>query len=131
MQKKIVIIDDDRVTLAMLEKVLIMRGFWVYSAKDGAEGYELVKREKPDVLITDMLIPKIHGLDLCKKIKESSELNHIKVILMTAVYKGITLRREAMECMADGFMEKPVDIKDMISRIYKLLNIEEADKETK
>jgi len=125
MNKKIVLIDDDRVTLAMLEKTLILRGFWVYSAKDGAEGYELVKREKPDILITDMLIPKIHGLDLCKKIKESSELKHTKVILMTAVYKGIALRREAKECMADDFIEKPINLKDMISRINKLLNIEE------
>jgi len=57
---KIVIIDDDRITLAVIEKALILEGFWIYSAKDGEEGLALVKREKPDILISDMLIPKIH-----------------------------------------------------------------------
>jgi len=51
---KIVIVDDDRATLAVIEKALILDGFWAFSAKDGEEGLELVKREKPDILISDI-----------------------------------------------------------------------------
>jgi len=125
MSNKIVIVDDDRITRAILEKALIIRGFWVYSAKDGAEGYELVKREKPDLLISDMLIPKIHGLDLCRKIKESPDLRDVKIILMTAVYKNIALIQEAKASGADEFIEKPLNIENVIKLINKLLNKEE------
>ncbi len=121
MATKIVIVDDDRVTLAVIEKALILAGFWVYSAQDGEEGLELVKREKPDILISDILIPKIHGVDLCKKVKESHELKHTRVILMSAVYKKITHKDLIRESGADDFMEKPVDLNTLKDKINKLL----------
>jgi len=118
---KIVIVDDDRVTLAIIEKALIPAGFWAFSAKDGEEGLELVKREKPDILISDMLMPKIHGVDLCKKVKESHELKHTRVILMSAVYKKIAYKDLIWESGADDFMEKPVDLNTLKYKINKLL----------
>jgi len=121
MATKIVIVDDDRVTLAVIEKALILAGFWIYSAKDGAEGLELVKREKPDILISDMLLPKIHGVDLCKIVKESPELKATLVILMSAVYKKITSKDLIMESGADDFIGKPVYLDDLKDRINKLL----------
>lgn len=121
MATKIAIVDDDRVTLAVIEKALILAGFWVYSAKDGEEGLELVKREKPDILISDILMPKIHGVDLCKKVKESQKLKHTRVILMSGVYKKITYKDLIRESGADDFMEKPVDLNDLKDRINKLL----------
>lgn len=121
MATKIVLVDDDRVTLAVIEKALILDGFWVYSAQDGEEGLELVKREKPDILLSDMLMPKIHGADLCKKVKESQELKHTRVILMSAVYKKITYRDIIRESGADDFIGKPVDLPDLKDRINKLL----------
>ncbi len=124
---KIVIIDDDRITLAVIEKALILDGFWIYSAKDGEEGLELVKREKPDILISDMLIPKIHGIDLCKKVKESQELKHTRVILMSAVYKNITYKDLIMESGADDFMEKPVDLNTLKDKINKLLKVKDRE----
>lgn len=124
MSKKIVVIDDDRITLTMLEMVFSRLGFQVFSAQDGAEGYELVQKEKPDILISDMLLPKIHGTELCKKIKETPELKQTKVILMTAVYKGPSFRFEARDCGADDFIEKPLDMKDLLSRIDKFLKKE-------
>ncbi|MCK4496369.1 MAG: response regulator [Candidatus Aminicenantes bacterium] len=124
MSKKIVVIDDDRITLTMLEMVFSRHGFQVFSAQDGAEGYELVQKEKPDILISDMLLPKIHGTELCKKIKETPELKQTKVILMTAVYKGPSFRFEARDCGADDFIEKPLDMKDLLSRIDKFLKKE-------
>jgi len=124
---KIAIVDDDRVTLAVIEKALILDGFWVYSAQDGEEGIALVKRENPDILISDMLMPKIHGVDLCKKVKESQELKHTRVILMSAVYKKITHRDIIRESGADDFIEKPVDLNDLKDRINKLLKDKDRD----
>ena len=122
MSRKIVVVDDDKVTLTMLQMVLFKHGFQVLAAEDGQKGLELAQKERPDVLITDMLIPKIDGLNLCKKIKEMPELKNTKVIVITAVYKGIPFRHEAQEFGADGFIEKPVDTKELISKIEALLS---------
>jgi len=127
MSVKIVVVDDDRTTLALLEKNLIMRGFWVYSAKDGLEGWELIKKEEPDLVISDILMPKLHGLDLCKKIKESPEFQNIKVIIMTGVFKSSMGRQEAMREGADEFIIKPINMELLLKRIFSLLNIDEAE----
>jgi len=121
---KIVIVDDDRTTLAIMEKTLIMKGFWVYSASNGEEGFELIKKEKPSLVISDMLMPKLHGFDLCRKIKKSDEYKNIKVILMTAVYKSnLALIHEAKESGAEDIMNKPLDMGLMLKKIYDVLDI--------
>ena len=121
MSHRIVIVDDDKVTLSMLEGILATHGYVVFSSQDGAEAFELVQKEKPDVLISDMLIPKIHGLDLCKKVKEDPGLKQTKVILMTAVYKGIPFKGEIKDCGADDSVEKPLDTHALLVKIEKLL----------
>jgi CheY-like chemotaxis protein len=121
MKRKILIIDDDRVTLTMLEMILSRHGYQVLSAKDGAEGLDLATKEKPDVVISDMLIPKIHGLELCTKIRQDPQLKDIKVILMTAVYKGAAFQFEAKDSGADFFIEKPIDTNELLDKLDKLL----------
>jgi len=121
MKSKILVIDDDRVTLTMLEMILSRHGYQVLSAKDGAEGLELAAKEKPDAVISDMLIPKIHGLELCTKIKQDPQLKDIKVILMTAVYKGTSFQFEAKDSGADHFIEKPIDTNELLDKLDKLL----------
>ena len=124
MGKKILIIDDDRTIRAMLEKTLILQGFWVYSAKDGEEGSNIAKTERPDLVICDFLIPKIHGLDVCKIIKTTPELFQTKVIMMTGVYKGSFGPNEAKSCGADDFFPKPLDMAKLIERVYELLDVD-------
>jgi len=118
--KKIVIIDDDRVTLTMLETVLKKQGFQVSTAQDGAAGLALVQSQRPDIVITDMLIPKIHGIDLCQEIKTDEELKSTKVILMTAVYKGLHFKQDVDEAGADYCMEKPLDMAKILELVTNL-----------
>ena len=127
MGKKILIIDDDRTIRAMLEKSLILQGFWVYSAKDGEEGSNTAKKERPDLVICDFLIPKVHGLDVCKMIKTTPELHQTKVIMMTGVYKGSFGPNEARSCGADDFFPKPLDVPQIIERVYELLEVDPAE----
>lgn len=119
--KKVLIVDDDRVTLTMFEQILSNSGYEVTSAKDGEEGYERALEVNPDLLISDMLIPKVDGLELCKRIKQNPAFSHTKVILMTGVYKGMTFRFDAKEVGADDFVEKPFERDDLIKRIESLI----------
>ncbi len=123
MRKKIVIVDDDRAALKLLKIYLEKYNFHVFCARDGAQGYDLVKKEKPDILITDMLIPKIHGLDLCRKVKDDPELEEVKVILMSGLYGKPTFRDDIEGSNADDFIKKPVELKYLMSLIEKLLSL--------
>jgi DNA-binding response OmpR family regulator len=121
-KRKILLVDDDRVTLTMLEMILSRNKYQVLSSQDGAQGLEQVKQERPDAVISDMLIPKIHGLELCKRIKQDPDLNQIKVILMTAVYKGTTFKFEAKESGADFFIEKPINTNELLALLEDMFS---------
>jgi DNA-binding response OmpR family regulator len=129
MNKKIVVVEDDAVLLQTLERMLAKSDFQVFSAPDGDIGYERVKKEKPDILISDMLLPKMHGLELCKKVKEHPDLGKVRVILMTAVYKGMRIKQELREAGADDFLEKPINTAELLIRIYKLYEELAAEEE--
>jgi len=120
MANKVVIVDDDVKVVILLEKVLANLGFEVFSAGDGDKAFELVKQEKPDLLISDMLIPGIHGIELSKMIKQDPDLQKIIVVLMTSVYSKLEYTSQDMNSMADKFVEKPIDVKEMISLISTL-----------
>ncbi len=120
MGNKVVIVDDDVKVVILLEKILKNLGFEVFSAGDGDKAFELVKQEKPDLLISDMLIPGIHGIELSKMIKQDPDLQKTIVVLMTSVYSKLEYTSKDMNSMADKFVEKPIDVKEMISLISTL-----------
>ncbi|MDI6699272.1 MAG: response regulator [Candidatus Saccharicenans sp.] len=119
MGAKIAIIDDDRVTSSMLEKLFSEKGYQVLKAHDGERGLKLVKEARPPMVICDMLLPKIHGADICRKIKDDPELKETRVVLITAVYKGATTRIDAKSYGADNYFEKPINTKELVSWVEK------------
>jgi len=120
MDIRIVLVDDDKVTLRFLEHLLVGNLFSVQTAEDGEAALELVKREKPSILISDLVLPKIDGVELCKSIKQDPDLKRTKVILMSAVYMESALRSVARDCGADGFVGKPIRSTELLEKIYKL-----------
>lgn len=119
MGKKIIVIEDDVKITNLLQIHLERQGYQVLSAHDGMSGYELIVKESPDLIITDLLLPHLHGFELCKKIKENSKLKHTPVILMTAVYKKSKYKLEGKSYGADDFIEKPFDLPILLSKINK------------
>ena len=120
MDIKIVLVDDDKVTLRFLEHLLVDNLFTILTAQDGEAALELVKREKPSILISDLVLPKIDGVELCKRIKQDPDLKRTKVILMSAVYREAALRSVARDCGADGFVGKPIRSTELLEKIFKL-----------
>jgi DNA-binding response OmpR family regulator len=120
MDIKIVVVDDDRLTISLLENVLADHLFSVFSAPDGQTGLELVQKEKPNILISDLVLPKVDGIELCKRVKQDPDLSQTKVILMSAVYMGSALRPIARDCGADEYIAKPLNSTNLLEKIYKL-----------
>ncbi len=88
---------------------------------------ELVKKEKPVLLISDILQPGIDGVGLCQSIKEDPQLEDIKVILMSGVYKQASFRREMMGTPPDGFIEKPLDVQQLENLVEKTLKVNKLE----
>jgi DNA-binding response OmpR family regulator len=120
--KKILLVDDDRATLRITQVMLEHHGFTVLTAPDGQSALDLVKNENPDLVLTDALIPKIHGFVLAKTIKK---LPHPpKVILLTGVYTKQSYRYEALsEYEVDDYLKKPISDEDLLACIKKHLSL--------
>ena len=119
--KKILVADDDPPLRKVLGKILIDAGYEVVLAEDGQQAVEMAGIEKPDLVIADGLMPKLHGFLACKAIKELP--SSPKVIMLTAVYTKKNYRWEAREkYRADDFMTKPFELSELLACVDKHLS---------
>jgi DNA-binding response OmpR family regulator len=121
MGNKILIVDDDQVIRDSLRELFTDAGYVVILAADGISGYELISREKPDIIVADILLPRMHGIALCEKIRSIDDLRSIPIILMTGVYKDVNLRMYVYKGLADDFIEKPFHETELLSKIEHIL----------
>ncbi len=121
MGKKILIVDDDLVIQDSLQELFADAGYAVHLAADGISAFDLISREKPDLIVADILLPRMHGIALCEKIRDSDELRNIPIILMTGVYKDVNLRMYVHKGLANDFIEKPFREAELLSKIEHFL----------
>ena len=96
----------------------------VRTAANGADALEIIKNEKVDLIISDIMMPVMNGCELCKSVKSDSALSHIPVILLTAA-NGTETRIETLEAGADGYIEKPFSMELLRSNIANLFKNKE------
>jgi CheY-like chemotaxis protein len=119
---KVLIIEDDLQIRTMLERFLTAKGFQVVAAGDGLEGIRLFSGQRPDVVVLDMLLPKLLGTDVCDMIKRSVEGARVPVVMMSAVLKADTLERDLRgKKRPDAFLVKPFQFSEMSRVISALL----------
>jgi DNA-binding response OmpR family regulator len=114
--KKIVLIEDDSDLFALLKYNLEKEGFALVGAQTGKGAIKLCRRERPDLIILDIMLPDSDGLDICKGIRSHSELTHIPVIFLTA-RASETDRIVGLELGANDYIVKPFFIRELIARI--------------
>ena len=120
-KKRILIVDDEPDLLMALKIRLTAAGFDVIMGKDGAEGLEKARNEKPDLILLDLMLPKINGYKVCRFLKFDENYKNIPVIMLTARAEEDD-KTLGMETGADEYMTKPFDNKELISLINKYLN---------
>ena len=119
---RIVIAEDSPTQAEQLRYVLETNDYQVSVANNGKEALKLVQTEKPDTVITDIIMPEMDGYELCRQIKEDSSLKSIPVVLLTALSDTADVIK-GLECGADNFITKPYSEKVLLSRIeYLRLN---------
>jgi DNA-binding response OmpR family regulator len=124
-EKKVLIVDYDTQSLDALTRLIKSQKIEVVTATDGQAGYEKFRSEKPDLVILEAILPKVHGFDLTKKITQESA-GQVPVVIVTGLYKGPQYRHEAIATFgASDYFEKPVDPDRFVDTIRQLVRDEE------
>ncbi len=116
---KVLIAEDEKVMRFMITDFLESFGYQVLQSDNGLDAYVLWKKERPDILVTDINMPKMNGVDLLKKIKEKEP--NFPVVLITGVNVE-KVKSIVSENNADGFLTKPFKMKDLIRVLQTLTN---------
>ena len=127
MKGKILIVDDDPDILEALTVILEAKDYQVITAQDGVEGLANLKAEKPDLLILDLLMPKIDGFAVCKELQDPrwSKFRDIPILILTSVREEASRRRyeleTGLELDVDDYVEKPIAPDVLLERVGKLI----------
>lgn len=119
-KKRILLIEDEEDIAALLKLQAELFGFKLHVEVDGVNGYRAVERERPDLVILDVMLPGQNGLDVCRKIKNHAELKNIPVIMLTAKAEELDVIL-GLELGADDYVTKPFSSKVLFTRIKALL----------
>ena len=118
--KKILIADDEHKIIMTLEYAFRRAGYEVFIARDGSEVLELLKTEIPDVILLDIMMPKVDGFTTLKEIKSQDNLKDIKVIFLSAKNNPADIEK-GLRMGADDYITKPYSIKKLTERVEELL----------
>jgi DNA-binding response OmpR family regulator len=120
--KLILVVEDTDFFRTYVSELLEEAGFRVEAVNDGYAALEFLGRARPDLVLTDLLLPGIHGFDLCRQMKERTAPRPVPVVMMTGVYKSLQYQVEAqLRYQADDFLVKPFKPEDLIAKILRVL----------
>ncbi|PSL04332.1 response regulator transcription factor [Cecembia rubra] len=116
---KILIVDDEPNILLSLEFLFKKEGFKVFIARDGEEALGIIEESGPELVILDIMMPKVDGYEVCKHLKKKNR--ETKVIFLTAKSKQQDIQK-GLEAGADLYLTKPFSTKDLVAKVKALMN---------
>jgi two-component system alkaline phosphatase synthesis response regulator PhoP len=117
---KILVVDDEIYIVHILDFSLGMEGYDVVTALDGEQALEKIKSEKPDLIVLDIMMPKLDGYEVCKTIKSDPATKHVPVILLSAKGRNVD-QKMGFDVGADDYITKPFSPRKLVERINQLL----------
>ena len=118
--RKIVMIEDSKAASTVLKEVLGAEGHTVLHAADGISGLALARREKPDLILLDLLLPKLSGYEVCNALMRDSLTRRIPVLIISTLDTPESIEK-IKTCGARNFMKKPYNLEDLLREIKRLL----------
>lgn len=115
----VLVVDDDSEIRSFLERILV-DSYNVFKAENAEDALEIVKKEELDIIVSDIIMPGISGVEFCSNIKESIEFSHIPVILLTGT-SSPEVKLKGIECGADDYITKPFERQLLLARIKNIL----------
>jgi two-component system cell cycle response regulator len=119
---KLLLVDDNQQNLELMQAYLESLPCTVTTARDGHEAIEAIHRGKPDLVLLDVMMPKMSGFEVCRKIKSDPATRDIVVIMVTALHE-VGDHERAVESGTDDFLSKPVNKLELVTRVRSLLRV--------
>ena len=119
-KRRILVVDDEPSIVKMVSKRLEVEGFDVLIAMDGEEGLAKAQTESPDLIVLDLMLPKINGYEVCGQLKQDARYQKIPIMLFTAKVQAKD-EQLGKECGADAYIRKPFQGKELVDTIRTLL----------
>lgn len=118
--RKILLVDDNAVIANTIAARLRANGYEVLLASDGQEGLATAQGEQPDLMLVDLMLPKLNGHEICMMLKQDARYKQMPIVMLTA---SLNVKDEqlAKECGADSFLRKPVQPEELLETIRRLV----------
>ncbi|MBN2365692.1 MAG: response regulator [Calditrichaeota bacterium] len=118
----VLVVDDSQESIDLLEYFLKPAGYNILKATNGETALEIIAKSPPDIILLDVMLPKINGYEVCEKLKKQQSTFHIPIVMIT-VLKELKDKIKALEAGADDFLTKPFDSVELLTRVKSLLRI--------
>jgi two-component system, cell cycle sensor histidine kinase and response regulator CckA len=128
LRNTVLVVDDTSDRLDLMATILRQAGYRVLTARDGQEGFELASRELPDLIVSDVSMPRVDGIKLCRMIREHEELGLMPVLLVSALRKDTTSIVEGLQSGAFDYLEAPYDPKHLVAKVERLVELSETER---
>jgi two-component system, NtrC family, response regulator HydG len=125
---KILVVDDSDDTREMMAKLLELESFTVVTAEDGSAGLDTADSERPDLIITDVNMPRMNGIEMIRRLREQEGFATVPIMAITAYGNGVA--NEALEAGADRAATKPIQFNALVVEIKELLEASESTNHT-
>ena len=120
-QKKILIIEDNEASLKLLDTYLRKEGYKTIVGQNGYEGLNLARKEKPDLIVLDLMLPGLDGYEVCRRLKEDQQTSHLPIMVLSARYEQEG-RSMARDMGADAYVPKPFSSSHLYDVVRTLLD---------
>lgn len=121
MAKTILIVEDNELNMKLFRDLLEAQGYNILQTREGMQALELARRERPDLIVMDIQLPQVSGLEVTKWIKADDDLKHIPVIAVTAfAMKGDEEKIREGGC--EAYVAKPISVKNFLATIQKFID---------
>ena len=123
-KQKILIVEDNQENMDLLIYFLRPQGYELLTVKDGLSALEAVEKEHPDIILLDIMLPKLDGYEVCERLKSRHDTKFIPIIMLTAL-KELQDKVKALEVGADDFLSKPFENVELLARVRSLLRLKQ------
>src|SRR2546421_1842398 len=124
--KKVLVVDDTIDNLKLLSLLLSRSGYHVLTAKDGREGLEVARHNHPNIIISDVTMPQMDGIELCHRVRSDADLSTIPVLLISAQCKDSNTVIRGLRTGAFDYLESPYEPRELLAKIARLLEVNKA-----